>query len=170
MAKRFSRIRDGARLNVAFQRYREWEDERATRQPDVGGGTSRGPSVLVAITPFGRDLGTGVNAAVRVTQRARTIMGSAVGAHAPADPGQRISGFIPAKIILFAGTGTAVVATSDITGIRYLKRNGQSYTHAFGAATATEREMEAFAAIQSALVGEGGNRTVSYQPEIFRQI
>jgi hypothetical protein len=56
-----------------------------------------------------------------------------------------------------------------MTGIRYLRRRGQSYTHGFGGSTGTEKEMEAFAQIQSALFSGGTNRSVSYQPERFRQ-
>jgi hypothetical protein len=172
MARRFSNIRQAPRLNTAFTAYRNWEDAQATRTPNIGGGVARGRSVPVQISPFGLDLAADERILIKVTQRARTFMSGGIGTHvqAPTAAARRRAGFTPAKVVLFAGTGTSRVERSGITGLPYLKKGGESYSHGFGAATATEREYEAFNAVATALTDEGTNRTASYQPEKFRQV
>jgi hypothetical protein len=172
MARRFSNIRQAPRLNTAFTAYRAWEDAQATRTPNIGGGVARGRSVPVQLSPFGLDLAADESILIKVTQRSRTFMSGGIGTHvqAPTATARRRAGFKPAKVVLFAGTGTSRVERSEITGLPYLKKAGESYTHGFGAATATEREYEAFNAVATALTDQNGNYTASYQPETFRQV
>ncbi|WOB42976.1 hypothetical protein HNI00_07270 [Thermoleptolyngbya oregonensis NK1-22] len=100
-------------------------------------------------------------------------MSAAIGTRAqttaPTDGGQRIPGFSPAKAVLFVRTGNGTVATSEITGLQYLKYAGNSYSHPFGRGTSTALEYEEFNEIKGALLSSGGNRRVSYKPEVFKQ-
>ena len=50
--------------------------------------------------------------------------------------------FVPAKVTAFVGTGSETAATSKITGVRYSKRNGQSYTFPYGASVAEPKESQ----------------------------
>lgn len=173
MARRFSRLEAVRLLTPAAQRYQAWEDARSTRQPQVGTGTARGTSSRITLTPFGFDPGTGTKVITKVSERANNLLSGALGSHitatiAAAD--QSRPGFIPARIVVFQGTGSTVVRTSEITGLPYLRRNGTSYTHAFGAATATEKEIEALNDITTAILAQNQNRTVSYKPESQRKI
>jgi len=172
MARRFSNIRQAPRLNVAFTAYRNWEDAQATRTPNIGGGVARGRSVSVQLSPFGLDLAADDRILIKVTQRARDFLTGGVGTHVQAATAaaRRRAGFKAAKIVLFAGTGTSRTAISEITGLPYLKKGGESYSHGFGAATATEREYEAFNTISTALTAQNGNFTATYQPETFRLV
>ena len=75
-------------------------------------------------------------------------------------------GFVPAKAVLFVGTGSTSAATSGITLLSYKKRAGTSYTYPLGKGlTATEETYpqvtgKIFAAVST------GNRTVSFKPEV----
>ena len=168
MARRYSRIRQGAILNAALNRYVQHLTD-IDRVPNVGGGRDRSPTIELAITPFGFDIDAGVAIRGTTTQRSRTLMQAAVGTRGITPAGgiavQRIPGFKPAKAVLFVGTGASTVATSQVTGIRYLKYNGESYSHAFGQNAATDQEFDAFSEIRTALLAGGANRRVSYQAE-----
>jgi hypothetical protein len=169
MTRRFSRLRNAPRLNVAATAFRAWEEARETAIPNVGGGTSRGQSIRIQVTPFGTEDEDGVDAIVKVTDRSRLALQAAVGARAAAPTtGMRVAGYKPAKIITFFGTGNRARETSRITNQPYLKSSGQSYTHPFGALNGTDREYSAYNAIATAVLGAGSNRTVTYTPESFR--
>lgn len=167
MGRRYSDIRRGGRLNAALTAYTNYLQTAATRVPGVGTGTARPPQVDLAIVPFNADVATGDFWLARVSEPARALMGSAVATRAQATSttvaANRIPGYKPAKIVMFAGSGTSTVATSAITGQRYLRYAGQTYSHPFGRATGTDREQEEYNAIRAAL--EGPNRRFSLQSE-----
>lgn len=172
MARRFSRLEQVRLLTSAAQRYEQWDDQRATRQPRVGQGTARGRSIRVVVTPFGFDPGAG-GVVVRATQRSNAAIGGSLGTRISTTVGtddRPFPGFKPAKVIVFQAAGNSIVRTSDITGLQYLRRQGESYTHPFGASSNTDKEIEALEAITTALIAANGNRTVSYQPESQRKI
>lgn len=79
---------------------------------------------------------------------------------------QELKGFIPAKAIIFAGTGTASAAgePSQITGLRYKQRNGSSYTIPYGASVGKPKEVEVRAAIKAVLT-QSPNATISFKSE-----
>lgn len=170
---RFSRIRQGARLGQAQTRYIQWLQQSATRPQRIGQGTARGPQVTLYLEPFGKDMPTGVLAVGRASNEARTIMSAAVGTRAqvsaPTNGGQKIPGFSPAKVILFVRTGNGTVATSEITGLQYLKYTGNSHSHPYGRGTDTSLEYEEFNEIKAALLAGAPNRRVSYKAEAFKQ-
>ena len=168
MARRYSNIRQGAILNAALNRYIQHLTD-VDRTPNVGGGRDRSPTIELALTPFGFDIDAGTAVRGTTTQRSRTLMQSAVGARGITPTtgiiNQRIPGFKPARAVLFVGTGASTVATSEITGLRYLKYGGESYSHAFGQNASTDQEFDAFSEIRTALLAGGANRRVSYQAE-----
>lgn len=171
---RFSRIRQGARLGQAQSRYIQWLQESATRPQRIGQGTARGPQTTIYLEPFGKSMPTGTLAISRVSNEARTIMSAAIGPRvqttAPTQGGVKIPGFSPAKVILFVRTGNGVLATSEITGLQYMKYAGNSYSHAFGTSAATvSLEYEEFCEVRDELLAGAPNRRVSYKAELFKQ-
>lgn len=170
MGRRYSDIMRGPLLQEAYTRRQTYLNRPiADRNAGVGTGQPRSPSVSIAVAPFGVDLPAGTTGfIVRSNTRNRTRLGGAVGARAVAPPpatATRNAGFVPAKIRAFYPTGS-IAKTSEITGIRYLKYNGESYMHPFGE-TGTEREYEAFNEISTAIVAGVGTARVSYSPEKF---
>ena len=126
----------------------------------------------VSVNPFGYPTAEGNLAIVPISQRASlSTVGTAIRTAANIDDetevgAQTLSGFIPAKATIFAGTGatTEVADGSKITGLRYDKRNGASYTIPYGASVARPKEVEVRAAIKAALVASP-NATVSFKSE-----
>lgn len=171
MARRYSNIRQGAILNAALNRYVQYLTD-IDRVPNVGGGRERSPTVVLSLEPFGFDIAAGTGVRATTTQRSRQVMQAGIGTRAIAPAAgatnQRIPGFKAAKAVLFLGTGASTVATSQITGLRYLKYGGESYSHPFGRAAAGDAEYDAFSEIQTAL--GGANRRISYQAEQRKQV
>lgn len=167
MPERFSRLREANRLSNAYTQYRAWEDARRNRVPNVGGGTPRPPTIEIALTPFGFEMPTASAVRATCTESARDRMATAIGTHGPLPTGgislQRIPGFKAARISLFVGSGGSQREVSQITGLPYLKYAGNSFSHPFGAATATDLEYDVFTSIRAALIG--ANKRVSYKAE-----
>lgn len=127
----------------------------------------RGPSVAVGIEAFGFAAGTVVSC--RFSGRANTgmdgtgVTGAVAGHKALADA-TSMRGFIPAKAIIYIGTGAGTEVNSKITGLPYKKRNGESFTIPYGRVAATDTEFERQKALLSA-VEATVSRSVSFKPE-----
>jgi hypothetical protein len=171
MGRRFQNIKNGERFKQALDRYKTWQSEAYTRLNNgVGTGQAKSPLIAIELEPFGRDLG-GDKALAKVTTDARSNVGTAVGTRviAATATAVKIAGFKPARIVAFIGTGSSVATTSEITGMRYLKYSGKSYTHPFGR-TGTDLEYDSFNAIAAAFLNGQQNRRVSYQAEQWRLV
>jgi hypothetical protein len=169
--RRYSDVNRGQILADMQQNRRAWQDrpldQRGSR---LGQGQNRQMNTMY-LEPFGITLASNTKYEVKVPVRSRGIseLTAAIGNRVldtipETTIGLVQSNFRPARVIYFKGTGTSTVATSAITRARYLKRAGSSYTHPFGAATSTERELAALNAIRSDLKAQP-NAGVSYQPE-----
>lgn len=167
MGRRFSRIKAAPRLQQAYTNYKTWQDTVKTYTPRAAG-SNPGGFVSVQVRPFGSEMTDLVK--VKVSRRANQAIGSDIGARAAvaAPTAIRLPGFQPAKVVVFRGTGTDTQTTSEITKLQYQKRNGASYTHAFGGSTATEKEFEAQDVLLAAFVATAGT-SVSFSPERLRQ-
>lgn len=130
-----------------------------------------GGFITVSIVPFG--FGEDNPTIVELSQRASGqyalfggVANLGITTTLPDDAIAR-AGYIPAKATVFAGSGTTTNGTSQITGVPYKKRNGESYTAPFGAVGtgAAAREYPRRQAIATAVAAGGGNRTVTFQPE-----
>ena len=186
MGKRFSRleaalkyIRTGqgvtavdAPAGSALREYQDWKAGRRvinyTRDPN-----SNPDKILqVSINPFGYAVDAANLAICPFSQRARNssvgtaLIGAAnvtIGTPAGA---QDLKGFIPAKATIFAGTGSTggTEEPSEITGLRYKKKPGASYTVPYGAAPGKIQESEVRKDIRTAIAGVA-NATVSFKSE-----
>jgi hypothetical protein len=163
--KRFSALKRVKRMSGPAAAYEAWDDQVGSRprQPRPSG-SRPGGYMRLQVQPFGAG-GTSL-IRVRVSNRAVLQVGTLFDDRAPeATADARVnSSFLPSKGIVFVGTGTAVDTTSNITGLSYAKRQGASFTHAFGGLTATEGEFEAQQAILTAALSVP-NRSVSFSPE-----
>jgi hypothetical protein len=72
--------------------------------------------------------------------------------------------FIPAKVTAFVGTGSETEETSKITGAKYSKRGGQSYTFPYGASVAEATESQVRKDILTG-VGSAENISLSFRSE-----
>ena len=80
------------------------------------------------------------------------------------DTHSRLANFIPAKAVVFDYSGTTTAATSQITGLRYDKRNGASYTFPYGASATEQAERNVRQDILTA-VQALGTASVSFTSE-----
>ncbi|MEC4896394.1 MAG: hypothetical protein SAL07_25845, partial [Oscillatoria sp. PMC 1051.18] len=111
----------------------------------------------VVINPFGKKINAdGANRRkVKFSSRASTALDATIknkanfitGADAGGD---EVRGFIPAKAIITNYTGNGTPTDSKITGIKYLKRDSNSWTMPFGASATEPFEDEARDAIKNA--------------------
>lgn len=175
MPRRYSDIMRAPLLQEAYTKKKAYEDRPISeRYGGVGEGTPKSPTVLVAVEPFGEALATGVTGyIVRSNQRNRTQLQAAIGTYAKAPPGGdavREGGFQPSMLKVTIISGSGVATTSKITGIKYLKYNGQSYQHPFGQAAATDREYVVFGTLAAALALSNPTARVGYKPEKFRSV
>lgn len=186
MSKRFTRleaalkyIRPGqgeviadAPAGTPLRMYQDWKAGRRVIEYTRDEGSNPDRILKVAINPFGYPTVEGNLAIVPVSQRAiLSSTGAAIKTAANIEDetevgAQDLTGFIPAKAIIFAGTGTTTLNGdgSEITGLKYRKRNGASYTIPYGASVSKPKEMEVRAAIKAALAASP-NATVSFKSE-----
>jgi hypothetical protein len=164
MARRFSRIKQAPKLQTAYDNFKLWQDRVEPYTPRANGSLPGG-FVRLAITPFG--LSATPKVIVGASRRANAQLGDDLVNRVDEDitGATGRGGYQPAKVTLFLGTGSSAPKTSEITRLDYQKRGGASFTHPFGASTATEREYEAFTAIAEALMTLSQNNRVSYTPE-----
>lgn len=164
--RRFSRIKESPRLEDAYNAFKTWQDRTRPVNYTRGADSNTGGFVKKSVKSFGK-LGEN-DLIIKVSRRASNFepLTTAIATRVSSSLTGAIAypGFEPAKVVLFAGTGSTSPERSRITNLDYKKRVGKSYTHAFGANTATEGEMEAQQAIATALLAQP-NRAVSFQPE-----
>lgn len=167
MGGRFSDIRRAGRLRPALDRYIQHLSGAATRPSRIGTQGPRGATQQVYIYPFGFDLAANQVLGARVDPAHLAVLQSFV--NAPTGAGVEtalgandvspISKFRAARVVLFRNqTRSVQVATSDITGLEYLKYNGDRYSCPFGrddAASAADMH-DVFQEIKGALLAVTG--------------
>lgn len=80
-----------------------------------------------------------------------------------------IFGYTPARVTIANVTGTtATTVASKLTGKPYKKKATATYTFPFGSKATNGSFSEVKAAITAAVAASGGNKGVSFKPEIFR--
>lgn len=171
MSRRYSRIRQGAVYNEALQRYVTYLTTAATRPRRLNSQGARGTTQTVYLTPFGFDIATDETVSAKVnpdhyTALSTYINGASTGASVSNAIGANTlvteRGFRPARIVWFSNaTRSVAVATSDVTGIQYLKYNGDRQSCPFGRNTATDDEVDAFNGVKAAILQATASRAVN---------
>lgn len=181
MSRRYSRILDSARLRPAADRYIQYLTGELTRPSRVGTQGARGATQSVFYFPFGLDLATDevlqafvnpehyTDLATRINAVTGVEVTNAIGSKTLS----AVRGVKPARVVWFRNaTRTVAVTTSDVTGLEYLKYNGDRSSCPFGrdSAASTADMFDAFSEIKAALLAITGlavNR-VSLQRENLR--
>lgn len=181
MADRFSRIKKGAYYNGALQRYIQYLQEAATRQPRVGNRGALEERQQVFVTPFGKDLAVDGVAATRAAETSVTTLAALI--NAAGTGGEVLTslggktvvatpGFSPARVNYFRNASRQVeIETSEFTGKQYLKYTGTRFSCPFGRKAAGDDQDDVFAAIKAGIMAQGGFqiKRVSLQVERWRQ-
>jgi len=132
-----------------------------------------------ALKPFSLPAASTANYLVDISNRALTNIGTAgltadvLNIDTTTEGTTNVSkvyGFTPARAIVknVTGTGAGTPTPSKITGASYKKKAGASYSYPFGRSTDDPSYSEVKAAITNAIANSGGNKGVSFKPEIYR--
>lgn len=176
MSRRYSQIKRGAEYDTALNNYVDYLRNAATRQTKRLRGGARGQTrqtVAAALRPFGMELDTGTFAATRVSQDSLTGLTNALVNRLFTQGTQlanaeRLSGFRPAKVTAFRGTGQATYVQSKITKLYYLKYQGDTFGAPFGATSDAEEEVVGSRAVKAAVLtafAGADNKRISISPE-----
>jgi hypothetical protein len=170
-SKRYSRILTAARYYGAIDNYIKYIQDTTKRGSRVGTGTNRPKSKALFVDPFGIALAT--NQVVRQTasESAFTTYSSALGSRTTAVAPTNGDLIIPvadykaARVVITTGRGNGVKATSNVTGLPYLKYGGKSTSLPFGRKDAPDTQSAAFAEIRTAILNITNGAIVTLQPE-----
>lgn len=158
MSRRYGNIIQSARLRPALDRYITYLNGTATRPSRVGTRGARGNTKVVFVTPFMFDIPTGQIVQSSVDPADYSALSAVINANSGAvtdaagasDPVRRV-GFSAARLVTFGNaTRSTSVATSEITGLSYLKYNGDRRSCPFGRQAATDDMFDAFEDMKAA--------------------
>jgi hypothetical protein len=162
MSNRYSRITDSARLRPALDRYVQYLQGTATRPSRINTRGAAPERQEVAIIPFTFTVNTGEKVIVTTGKEDLQNLGATINASSRAQVDSavsavtsplRIPGFKAARVVSFINTSRSVsVATSDVTGLQYLKYNGTRRSVVFGAQTANDDERDAFLDVKARII------------------
>ncbi len=169
MARRYSRIKQGAYYNTALQNYIEHLQTAATRPRQIG---VREPLDFrpVYVRPFGTNLGGATEVVEGRAQDGHITAlkplidqaGTGCKVYTVADLASNVvvplGGFKPARVIWQNATARDTgVATSQVTGLQYLQyRNVARRSCAFGRAAETDNIYSSFSTLKAVLKGQPG--------------
>lgn len=176
MSRRFSQIKRGAEYDTALTNYVDYIRNAATRPTKrLQGGTrgARRETIPAALRPFGMNMAADTYIAVRASQDSVTGIGSALTNRlftqgTQLEAADKLSGFRPAKVTAFRGSGNAAYVQSKITKLYYLKYEGDSFSAPFGALSDTEEFETGASAVRAAIVtafASADIKRISFTPE-----
>lgn len=170
MARRYSDIKRGAKLQQAFTNLQAYEAAAATRPSKIGTRGARGLNKTVYIAPFTTHIDADEIVQARVKPEAFTIISPAIlGGTTKADIAETLGAkslvtfpsFRASRIVFFQNASRiATVTRSERTNMEYLKYTGNTYSCPFGATVDADDEMEAFLDIKAALLTTFANSEV----------
>ena len=161
MGRRYSDIKRAAKLQQGLTNYISYLENSATRPSKIGTRGARDLTQTVYVEPF--TVGVDVDEVVmaRCSPTSFTTLGAAINASSIAAVTATLGSknvvnfpkFSPARIVLFRNNTRAVtVATSDITGLTYLKYSGQRFSCPFGATADIDDQMDSFLDVKARLL------------------
>jgi len=171
MSRRYSRIREGARLNTALTNYIQYLQTLGTRDPQLNSQGARGATQQVFWHPFGILFTATEVYPSRVNPASYTLLapyinGAGTGASVAnvlgGDALVEEKGARPARVVWFRNATRAVaVARSEVTNMQYLKYNGDRDSCPFGANTEADNEIDAFNQIKGAILEATANNEIN---------
>lgn len=156
----------------ALRLYQDWKGKKRTITYERDTNSNPDKILRVAVNPFAYEPEATNLAIVAYSQRASTAgvatsMASSGNITLEVPEGaQNLKGFRPAKATVFIGTGSTggTPEPSSITGIKYKKRPGTSYSFPYGCSSTDKRESEVRKKIRIALKTVA-NSSVSFTSE-----
>lgn len=162
MSRRYSRISASARLRPALDKYIQHLSGTVTRPSRINTRGAIGARQDVALLPFTFTVTAGQKVIVPTNAADLTALQGTINASSRAEIDTavsavtsplRIPGFRAARVVSFINPARSVsVATSDITGLQYLKYSGTRRSVVFGAQAANDDERDAFLDIKARLI------------------
>lgn len=161
--------------NNPIRKYYEWRSDPEKRQiGDRVASSKPGSLELIGIIPFGQDHAADTGFAVKASSRSITKASGIAALNTQFDNAAtlpagyiRNPGFTPAKCI-FAQEQSGTTQTSVITGKRYTKTQGPSWTIPIGQGSTREFEIE----VQTDILNHASldPYVVTFTPERMRQV
>lgn len=162
MARRYSDIRRGAKLNAQLAAYAAYVNPATPRPSRIGTRGARGLNKVVYVAPFTAQVGTDELCAAKCKPESYTIISPAIlGGTTKADVKDALGTnslvsfprFRASRVVFFQNASRVVtVKNSEITNAEYLKYTGNHYSCPFGATIDSDDEMEAFLDVKAALL------------------
>jgi len=161
MARRYSDVKRGAKLNTALNNYINYLQTAGTRPSRIGSQGPRDLSQLLYFAPFTITVDAdevvqgrcSTDSKAKLMAVVNTATGAAVADAIGANALIGIPKFKAARIVYFENSTRAVtVQSSDVTGLQYLKYAGERFSIPFGAQTATADQTDAFLASKAAIL------------------
>ncbi|MBE9159720.1 hypothetical protein IQ265_23205 [Nodosilinea sp. LEGE 06152] len=161
MGRRYSDIKRAAKLQQGLTNYINHLQTAATRPSKVGTRGARDLSQIVYIEPFTVGIEADEVVQARCSPTSFTTLSTAINASSIARVTAALGAktvvnfpkFSPARIVLFRNNTRAVtVATSDVTGLQYLKYNGNRFSCPFGATADIDDQMDSFLDVKARLL------------------
>lgn len=176
MARRYSKIKQGAEYKKGLDAYTDYlknADTRPTKRLQGGTRGARRELLRRAVIPFGMSVTAGQVYQVSASKKSSDAIGSAVSANRLIEPGNSADivvnrKFKPARVSAFKGNGAANYVRSKVTQLFYLKYEGDSYSLPFGAINETEEEATGAKVVKAAIIGVFGAadiQHISFSPE-----
>lgn len=169
MGRRYSDIKRAARLQAGLTNYVNYLQNSATRPSRLGTQGPRNLTQIVYLEPFTIGVEADEVVAARCTPESFNTLNatinaspvaavtSAVGAKAVVS----IPKFSAARLVLFRNNTRVVsVARSDVTGLEYLKYNGDRFSCPFGATADNDDLMDSFADVKTRVLAANAGAAV----------
>ena len=162
MGTRYSDIRKAGQLQQALQNY--ITHISTPRTPRINTRGPRDTSKVVYLAPFTITVDLDEVVMARVNPEHYTKLGTPINAASGAEVLEALGAkslvdvgkFTAARLVLFENsTRSVTVATSDVTGLQYLKYAGERYSCPFGAQAATDDLIDAYQAAKAAVLAAG---------------
>ncbi|MCP2727346.1 hypothetical protein [Limnofasciculus baicalensis] len=171
--RRNSRIIGAARLKGAVDKYLDYFVNTARQGARVGTGKPRLPSKDLFIVPFGQKVATGQQvrqtAAEPSWTKYKTDFSTYTDDTPPTGDGNilRPANYKAARVVIITGrSDTGVPATSNVTGLKYLKYGGTSTGIPFGKNVAADEQESVFNTISAKIkLSAAGGVKVSWTRE-----
>lgn len=175
MGRRYSQIKRGGEYKAALDKYVDYlqnMDTRPTKRVQGGARGARRKLEIRHVKPFGIETQADEFYQVRCSAESLTDLGAAVGTRLTTAPNtatiETNKKFRPARFSAFKGSGAATYVQSKVTGLYYLKYEGDSYSLPFGAISDTEEEAAGSKIVKAAVLtafGAADIKRISFTPE-----
>jgi hypothetical protein len=165
MGTRYSRIRQGAKLEAARLAKQAYENAAATRPSRIGQGQARDLDAVVYVAPFTVHVAADEVVSAKAYNDGFTTLGALINASSVAEVATALGAnsvvnipkFRPARIVWFRNTVRSITTPrSAVTNMEYLKYAGDSFSCPFGATADADDMIDSFLDVKTRILAVGG--------------